>query len=321
MLWFKRKKRNRRSGRTRNVLDVKLRSSQVRAARTRLAGIFLGVSFATLFGLYLAWRVGDWALDRLVYENKSFAIRRVDVQTDGVISPDQLRRWSGVKPGENLLALDLARVRCELELVPMVQSASVERILPGTVRVRVTERVPVAQVNVPRPRAGGGIEIAVFQLDAEGYVLLPLDPRQRAVPLDEADGQLPVVSGINISDLQPGRRLESPQAHAALQLITEFDSSPMAGLVDLRRIDVASPQVLTATTELGSEVTFGLQDFARQLGRWRKIYDQCRALNKAIGTLDLAVTNNTPLILMEASSIPPPAPRSTKTLRLKKKHV
>ena len=38
----------------------------------------------------------------------TFAIQRIDVQTDGVIAPDQLRRWSGVKPGENLIALDLA---------------------------------------------------------------------------------------------------------------------------------------------------------------------------------------------------------------------
>jgi hypothetical protein len=32
----------------------------------------------------------------------------MDVQTDGVIAPEQLRRWTGVKLGANLIALDLA---------------------------------------------------------------------------------------------------------------------------------------------------------------------------------------------------------------------
>ena len=59
-MWFKRKPKNRRLGRE-QVLDVKLRSSQVRAARTRLAPIGLGAVFATVFGLYLVYRAGDWA--------------------------------------------------------------------------------------------------------------------------------------------------------------------------------------------------------------------------------------------------------------------
>ena len=97
-MWFKRQQKNRRLSRAR-VLDVKLRSSQVRATRTRLAAVALGVVFGTVFGLYLLWRTGEWALDKFVYENSTFAIQNVEVQTDGVIAPEQLRRWSGVKPG------------------------------------------------------------------------------------------------------------------------------------------------------------------------------------------------------------------------------
>jgi len=35
----------------------------------------------------------------------------------------------------------------------------------------------VAQVNIPRADATGGIAVEVFQLDADGYVMQPLDPR------------------------------------------------------------------------------------------------------------------------------------------------
>ncbi len=319
-MWFKRKLKNRRLGRE-QVLDVKLRSSQVRAARARAGAIGLGVMFVALFSLYLLYRTGDWALNRFVYENKAFAVENLDVQTDGIISLDQLRRWAGVKPEQNLLALDLARVKRDLELIPLVQSVSVERILPHTLRIRVTEREPIAQANVPRPRNGGGVELAVYQLDTEGWVMLPLDPRQRSTPLNQPGDALPVLMGINTSDLQPGRRIAAPQVQAALQLIVAFAQSPMAGLVDLRRIDVSSPEVLVVTTGQGSEVTFGLVDQDQQLRRWREIFDLGQKMGKAIASLDLAVTNNIPARWLEAGAVPPAAPRPVKPLRARRNHV
>ncbi|MEI6783787.1 MAG: FtsQ-type POTRA domain-containing protein [Verrucomicrobiota bacterium] len=319
-MWRKRKPKNRRLGRE-QVLDVKLRSSQVRAARTRVTALSLGAVFATVFGLYLLYRGGDWALNRLVYENKAFAIQEIDVQTDGVIAVDQLRRWAGVKPEENLLALDLARVKRDLELVPLVQSVSVERILPHTLRIRIAEREPIAQVNVPRLLPKGGLELSVYHLDAEGWVMLPLDPRQRATPPSQPADSLPVICGINPNVLQPGRRLALPQLQAALQLLLAFEQSPMSGLVDIRRVDVASPEVLGVSTGQGSEVTFGLTDVEQQLRRWHAIFELGKKTGSAVATLDLAVANNIPLRWLEASAVTPTAPKSPKPVRLKKKHV
>jgi hypothetical protein len=319
-MWFKRRPKNRRLGRE-QVLEVRLRSSQVRAARTRLAALTLGTAFAAAFGLYLLYRTGAWALDELVYENQAFALQDLDVQTDGVISVDQLRRWAGVRLEENLLALDLARVKRDLELIPLIQSVSVERILPHNLRIRVAEREPIAQVNLPRPRPNDTPELAVCQLDAEGWVMLPLDPRQRATPLSQPPDPLPVLGGPEASQVQPGRRMTAPQVQAALQLIVAFEQSPMAGLVDLKRIEVSSPEVLVVTTGQGSEVTFALTDLDQQLRRWHTIFNEGRKTTNAIATLDLAVTNNIPLRWLEASALPLATPKSPKPLRLRKKHV
>jgi cell division septal protein FtsQ len=286
-----------------------------------LAVLAVGVVFGTVFGLYLLWRIVGWALNRFVYENRTFAIQQIEVQTDGVIAADQLRLWAGVKLGNNLLALDLARVKRDLELSPLIGSVSVERILPRTLRIHVTEREPVAQVNVPRRDARGGVEVAVFQIDAEGYVMVPLDPQQRAMPISQVDDQLPVLGGLNPRELQPGRRIESPQVQAAMRLIAEFGRSPMAGLVDLRRIDVSAPEVLVATTGQGSKVTFALQDLERQLRRWREIYSLGQDMNQVIATLDLAVPNNIPARWIEASAAPAVTPKPPKPLRNKPKHV
>jgi cell division septal protein FtsQ len=318
-MWFRREQKNRRLRRG-HLLDVKLRSDQVRATRTRLALILFMVPACTLLGLYLLWRTGEWALDKFVYENSTFAIQSIEVQTDGVIAPEQLRRWTNVKLGANLIALDLASVKRNLELVPMIDEVSVERVLPRTLKVRVTEREPVAQVNVPTVGASGGIAVAVLQLDADGYVMKPLDPRLCVIPLSQMSAQLPVVTGLNVYQLQPGHRVESPQAQAALQLIGAFAHSPMAGLVDLRRVDVLQPGVVVATTGQGGEITFALDNLEQQLRRWREIYDLGMSKNKMIASLDLAVANNVPVRWAEIVSVPV-APKNSNPIKSRRKNV
>src|SRR5438874_1414194 len=133
-MWFRRKVKNRRLDRG-NVLDVKLRTKEVRAARLRLATAAVGLSLGTVIGLYLLWRSCDWALDQFVFRNDAFAIRELDIQTDGSIPVEQLRKWAGVKTGDNLLALDLDRVKSDLQLSPMIQSVAVERVLPDALKI------------------------------------------------------------------------------------------------------------------------------------------------------------------------------------------
>jgi cell division septal protein FtsQ len=320
MSWLKRKARNRRLG-SDHVLDVKVRSEQVRANRLRLGALALALVFATVFSLFLLWQGGEWVLNRLLYENKTYAIRDIDVQTDGVIAPDVLRRWAGVKVGENLLALDLGRVKRDLEMVSTIQSVAVERVLPGTLRLRVSERDPLAQIYMPRATAGGGLEMTILQLDREGYVMTPPDPRQLAVAPADTNDVLPVITGANTGQLAPGRQVGSSQVRSALKLLDAFGRSPMAGIVDLRQVDVSSPVVLVARTSEGSEITFSVQDMDHQLRRWRQIYDVGQRLNKAVATLDLSVSNNIPATWVDANTLPPPVPRSKNQQHTRKRNV
>jgi cell division septal protein FtsQ len=319
-MWFRRKSRNRRLGR-RYVLDVKLRSDQVRASRMRLGAMVFGIMFGAGFGIYLLWRIGQWSLDRLVYKNRSFAIQNIEAETDGVIAPEQLCRWAGVKPGENLFALDLARVKRDLEMVSRIGAVSVERVLPRTLRIHVTEREPCAQVQTGRVNARGVVETQTYQLDGEGYVMVPLDARQQSRGGKLPVGSLPLLTGVQPTDLQPNRKLASPQVQAALGLITEFASSPMAGFVDLRQIDVSAAEVIVVKTGQGGEVTFGTTDFATQLRRWREIHDLGVRMGRSIATLDLAVSNNIPARWIEASATPGNPAKPVKPPRTRKHNV
>jgi POTRA domain, FtsQ-type len=318
-MWFKRKPRNRRLGRE-FVLDVKLRSKQVRATRARMAAVALAIVFATVLGVCLVVRGGQWALNQLVYENNAFAIQVIDVQTDGVLSPDDIRRWTGLRPGANLLALDLARVKRDLEMVSLINSVAVERLLPHTLRIRVVEREPIAQINVPRPKPNGGINMQTLHLDVQGWVMTPADAQLQGKAAPLAPESLPAIS-ISSGDVQIGHRIASPQVQAALQFLVAFDQSPMQGLADIKRIDTSAPEVLTVTTGQGSEIVFGLINFEQQLRRWQVIQDAGQHLGKALSNLDLAVTNNIPARWVEASSLPPSSPKAPKPPRTRKKHV
>lgn len=304
-----------------HVLDVKLRSDQVRASRWRLARVSFVVLFGTVFGLYLLWRVGEAALNVFVYENQDFAIEQIDAKTDGKIANGELRRWTGVKLGANLIHLDLAEVKRNLEMVSMIDSVSVERVLPHTLKVRVTERDPIAQVDVPHVDANGAISVSVYQLDADGVVVQPLDPRVCTVPLAEVNPQLPVIAGLNYFQLQPGHRIELPQVQAALRLVAAFDRSSLAGMVELQRVDVSQPRVIVAATGQGSEVTFGLDHVEQELQRWQEIYNYGAQQQKTIAAADLAVANNVPVLWMTASAAPAVAPKTVKHLKSRRKNV
>jgi cell division protein FtsQ len=320
-MWFNSKPKNRRLARG-FVLDVKLRSSKVRAARARIAAVGLGTFFAIVLTAYLLWCLGEWGLNEFIYENKAFAIQGIEIQTDGAIAPEQLRRWAGLKLNQNLLALDIAKVKRDLEMIPRIQSASVDRVLPGTLIIHVVEREPLAQMNVPRPRPqGAGIELQTYHLDPDGYVMMPLELHQRSVLPAENDPQLPVISGLDPNQVQPGRRIQNPQLQAALRLLRVFDHSPMAGLVEIKRIDVAAPETLAVFTTQGSEVNFGLSEPDQQIRRWREIHEASQKQGKAIASLDLGVSNSLPLRLVDASTVAQTPPKPIKTSANRKKHV
>lgn len=318
-MFFRPKSKNRRFER-KHVLQVKLRASQRRQLRLRRAVMVLAVPTFLLVGAYAAWKGGDALLNRLVYENPAFAIHQIDAQTDGVLALEQVRRWAGVKLDDNLLALDLSRVRRDLEAIPNIRSAAIERSLPHTLRIRISEREPIAQVVVPQPRGTNIWDRSVYLLSADGFAMLPLEPHQKANP-NFAPEMLTILTGVPVSDLRPGRQVGSIQTIAALRLVDAFSRSSMLGLVDLKTIDVSIPNVLTVSTAQHSDVLFGLNDLEAQLRRWRAVHEYGQRTGKYVAWMDLSVANNVPARWLDPTLPPPPSPKPLKGSRIKKRHV
>jgi cell division septal protein FtsQ len=317
-MWFGRKPKNRRFER-KHVLDVKLRSSQRRQLRFRRFTVAFGCLLLTGVGGFGAWRGGEFAVRRYLYENPAFALHHFDVETDGVIAREQLRRWAGVRLEDNLLALDLERVKRDLELVPVIQSAAVERLLPHTLKIRVAEREPIARFFYPRMRGGAVAERGTYFVDLYGMVMNPLEPHQRSTSNTGTNDFLPVLVGVPANELRPGYKVESLQVRAALQFIREFERSSMAEIVELREIDLTASGVLQVTTSHGAQLNFGLSDATQQLRRWRVIHDHVQRSGKHVEWMDLSVSNNVPARFADAA-LAPPVPRKTNK-PIRKRHV
>jgi len=59
----------------------------------------------------------------------------------------------------------------------------------------------------------------------------------------------------------------------------------------------------------------------QQLRRWREIYDLGQRMNKAVASLNLAVSNNVPVRWMEAAVPPYSAPRTVNPAPNRRKNV
>jgi hypothetical protein len=317
---FGRKKKKRRDNQY--VPDVKKRSGPMRALRLRMAVTALAVSASLVLCVFVFWKGSDFVLEQFVYTNPAFAIDHIEISTDGIIPVDQLRRWAGVKVGDNLIALDLARVKRDLEYVPLIESASVERVLPRQLVIKVIEREPIAKVSVYQARASDSLmEASTYFMDRQGMLMPPLARAFNPQHFDAATRDLPAMTGIPGAELRPGHKTEHQQTLAGLDWIDRFRASDMLGVVDVRSIDVSSPNTLVVSTGQGAEITFASVNLDMQISRWQKIHDFARRGERLLASLDLAVTNYVPASWQDSTGISAPSIKPAKPSPYKKRHV
>ena len=135
----------------------------------------LGILLATVFvGAAWTWvpRVPE-ALSTM----EAFRVTAVEIQGLRYLTRSDVLETIGVEPRTSVWG-DLDTWSEALRAHPMVQTATVNRRIPGTLVVSIDERVPVALVSTP----------TVEPVDEEG-MRLPLDPAEHRMdlPLVEVD--------------------------------------------------------------------------------------------------------------------------------------
>ena len=316
--------KNARKKEKRESLSVKKRGGEERARKVRFVASLFGFSLSLFLLVLLGWKGVNFVMREAVYKNPRLAIERIDIETDGVLATEKIREWARVKKGDNLLALDLSRLKRDLELHPLIESAAAEKILPRQLRITVVERKPLAVVYLyysGKTQIQNGLD-RVY-IDGAGMVIPPLPSSERNPAADPNPSSLPALTGFNPRDLRPGAYVDSQQIRSALELLAEFERFPVASMLEFRSIDLSSPHTLVAHVDPETEITFAPDNFARQLARLQTTLEFARRQNRMLASLDLAVGNYVPARWIEPSTNAPPVthPLPPQNSRNRKKHV
>lgn len=177
----------------------------------------------------------------------------------------------------SVLQVPLDVRRNEIEQIPWVESASVQRILPNHIRVQITERTPIAFLR-------SGTELAL--IDAYGVVL------------DRPEGQdfqFPIITGVgeSLSLDERARRMQTYQ-----EFLHDIDMVRSGSSDGVSEVDLSNPKDLRAVmagfpgANLSQAVTihFGQDDFT---GKYRMLVEnfaQWQANAGCVQSVDLQFT-------------------------------
>ena len=233
-----------------------------------------------MVGTLFAWhRTEEFLIkdDRFrIPEAEDLAGRGPNLALEGVhyASPSQIRHVFAQDFGRSLYLVPLQKRRRELLEIDWVEEASVSKIWPNTLMVRVKERTPVAFVHLPPNRRDGTSQFAL--IDRDGYILLP-----RVA----AKFTLPVITGIQESEPLENRRARVKCVLAMLQAV-----GPLAEQIS--EIDVADPNSLVAAEHVGNNVVnlmLGDENYAERLKTFLAHFDEIKAKRPDARTFDLRV--------------------------------
>jgi len=107
---------------------------------------------------------------------------QIEVTGTHIVQPEAVLQLFVRDANRSVIRVPLETRRSQIEQLPWVESASVQRVLPNRLRVDLTERTPVAFLRV-------GNQLAL--IDAHGVIL------DRPDGADAADFHFPIVTGVS----------------------------------------------------------------------------------------------------------------------------
>jgi cell division septal protein FtsQ len=192
--------------------------------------------------------------------------------------------------GQNLWTLNLPQITHDLEKLPYISSAKVERHFPDRLVIRLHEREPVVKI------VGINVDLGTretFYLDRECVVLKPRDD-------EDPKRALPEVIGLTNADLEPGVRLEEPALTKALLILESINHiSALNTAITIRTIDLSQPLAIRMVTTRDMSITFRLDYIDQQLARLDAIFRKYNNDTRTIHTVDLTPDRNVPITFYE----------------------
>lgn len=189
-------------------------------------------------------------------------------------SASQIRHIFAEDFGRSLYLVPIQKRREQLLEIDWVENATVSKIWPKTIKVHITERVPVAFVHLRANARDGMSRFAL--IDRDGYILRPRVAAQFT---------LPVITGIREDEPIYNRRA---RVHRVLGMLK--DIGPLSEQIS--EINVADPNNLMVEEHVDNTVVtllMGDENYADRLQNFLGSYAEIKAKRPDATTLDLRV--------------------------------
>ncbi len=297
------RKQNKRASSTRqrkhqHLLDVKVRAKNAAARRTQnvlltvcglvlVASVLGGVAFG-------AKRV----LNSLFFANSDYALKTIEVTSDGKLGRDTILRTADVAEGRNIFSIDLPKLQEKLGSLPQVEDSRIQRILPNKLVISIQERRPVAWVVPPETKSGTFNYENAYLVDRRGILL-------KTKSLAPEYLGLPLIIGVDTSNCQAGQPLGQDEVKAALDLI-RASAELLQGRLQIQSIDVSKGYSLLVTDKQRASITFSTDEIEWQLHRLETVLSYCDKNSRELQTVNLMAQRNVPVTF-----VPPAAPETS----------
>jgi len=247
---------------------------------TLRAAAAVAAAAAAIGGPVWLWQSGSAAVlaekgrDALVARSAAMGFTVQEVLLEGRVheAREAVTRAVGLTRGDPILGFDPAAARARLIALPWVRDAAIERRLPGSVRIRIEERRPLAlwQRNgrlaliddegaVVTDRNLGAFRHLLIVVGADAprhaatlVAMLSAEPAlarraEAAVRVGKRRWNVRLSGGVEV-------RLPETDAHAAWHRLARLDAQHRLLARDLRVIDMRLPdRLIVRTGETGSE--------------------------------------------------------------------
>jgi cell division protein FtsQ len=234
--------------------------------------VFIAASAVLTVSVYYGTRF-------LLYSPSMLLLKPEQIELTGnnVVTREAVLKQFAQDRNRSVLQIPLDFRRKQLEQIPWVESASVQRILPNRIRIELTERTPIAFA-----RNGNELEL----IDPHGVIL----DRPR-----DADLQFPVVTGVS-DDLprdQRERRMQLYQEFMKDIELVRGGSSQNVSEVDLsvpKDLRVVMTGLASPTDTQAVTVHFGSSDFSAKFKMLVDNFSQWQAHTGRVQSIDLQYT-------------------------------
>ncbi len=249
-------------------------------------------SIVTCLLILFCWGI-FYSARKLVMEGDRFQLEAIQISPlptkNSFFTYQNLPEITGINISDSIFAHNLSAIEKRLEAYPELERATLTREFPGTIKIQLEERTPVAKVSYK------GL---AYLVDSSGFCFNTNLSNPRFVQ------NLPTIQVLHKHDLPfdlETKIIQGVGLQRALELTKVWNEHILFG-EQLLNVKVKDLHSLTAQTSSGTTLTFGYYEHERQIQDFNSIQNHANEERVYIKTANLLPFENIPVVFDDSAA-------------------